>query len=65
MPAFYYGPQIMEDMVDFLVGKVLESPLNMICTEDGEMSSMGVIARSPSDELIMRTYGRYFITSEQ
>lgn len=25
MPAFYYGPQSMEDMVNFLVGKVLDS----------------------------------------
>ncbi|UVI32390.1 UbiX family flavin prenyltransferase [Paenibacillus spongiae] len=24
MPAFYYGPQSMEDMIDFLVGKVLD-----------------------------------------
>ncbi|MCQ6558035.1 UbiX family flavin prenyltransferase [Paenibacillus mendelii] len=24
MPAFYYGPQSMQDMIDFLVGKVLD-----------------------------------------
>ncbi|QHT60535.1 UbiX family flavin prenyltransferase [Paenibacillus lycopersici] len=24
MPAFYYGPQSMDDMVDFMVGKVLD-----------------------------------------
>ncbi|MBY9081649.1 UbiX family flavin prenyltransferase [Paenibacillus sp. HN-1] len=25
MPAFYFGPQSLEDMVDFMVGKVLDS----------------------------------------